>query len=1129
MRTQLVQIAGIAVAGLALVIGGQTPIVASAQVAPSPTATSTPSDVTVDLGASTGTFRGGAAGSLYGLYDQGVPSNNLIEGMGLQSTDTKAQDGQQHPGSDALEVAKPFVDSGGKDVYIYMTDVYRNFPYERTSYAQYQQYMTTEVTQVLASPYKDHIVLIPYNEPDGNWFGGMTTSATTLAAFNAEWLQTYTLIKGLWPQARIAGPNLSWYYPSAYSGFLSFCKANGCLPDVITWHELGVPSTVRTHVEAYRALETSVGLASHLPVNLNEYAANHQLTNPGQMVPWLSAIEDEKVDGDLPYWNINGSLSDSAAQQNVPNAQWWLYNWYSSMTGNTVQVAPAKGNPDNTMQGVATLDPTKKQARIVLGGGPDGPANVEVKNVDRAVFGAVVHATVEQDRWSGMSGAAAQPTRILDADVPLSKDGSLTLPVSDAAPASADPHCTATGPRAAGKLAGALNLCGNNEYASLPAGIVSSLNDFTVSAWVNPAANSSWSRVFDFGTGTTANMFLTLNADGHLRFAITASSGGGEQQITDAGALPLNTWSHVAVTVSGNTGTLYVDGQPVATNTAMTVHPSSLGSTTQNWIGRSQYSDPYLNAMVDDFQIYDRGLSQTEVAALAGGQQGAGNVASYRFDEAGGAIAVDSSGNGRDATIVSTPEVAPSMSAYQVILSPGGTGAATPTDSTWTGTYEAENATITGSGWSINTEGTSSNLYGMATSHNQDVGGLRTGSSTDIAFHVAVPQDGDYDLSTFAGSYAHAPDVSGPTNIFVRVDGSDPREVFLPVGFGWTIWNHADMGVHLSAGAHTISLSTAGANGATTNGDAIIDKIDLRLNKPAGQRSTVYEAEQATLDGATADYGRHGQSGAGVVDLKPGQSTTFWVDSATDGYSDLALRSAGNGTAGVTVNGLPVEIQANGSPGRQSTSAARVYLSAGVNKVVVRSRRGTVALDKLTVTPLTSTDPATSHVVTYQAEGGTLTGTASVDNGFSQADGAVVKGVGDGPANSVTLTVKALSAGAYAMTMRYANDQELTATHYNPDVMTQQADISVNGAPSTHVNFANTYSWNQFWNLTVPVTLQRGTNTLTFTASQPVNFDGHTVGIITTGSSGVGAGLRSSSAPNLDQVSLAPFQLRSDR
>ena len=200
--------------------------------------------------------------------------------MGLQSTDTKAQDGQQHPGSDALEIAKPFVDSGGKDVYIYMTDVYRNFPYERTSYAQYQGYMKTEVEQVLTSPYKDHIVLVPY-EPDGNWFGGMTTNADTLAAFNAEWLQTYNFIKGLWPQARIAGPNLSWYYPSAFSGFLTFCKTNGCLPDVITLARAGVPSTVRPHVAAYRALEASVGLTSPLPISLNEYAARFQLTNPG--------------------------------------------------------------------------------------------------------------------------------------------------------------------------------------------------------------------------------------------------------------------------------------------------------------------------------------------------------------------------------------------------------------------------------------------------------------------------------------------------------------------------------------------------------------------------------------------------------------------------------------------------------------------------------------------------------------------------------------------------------------------------------------------------------------------------------------------------------------------------------
>jgi hypothetical protein len=62
-------------------------------------------EITIDLSKTTGKFHGGAAGSLYGLYGDGVPTNNLIEGMHLRTVSTKAQDGPQHPGADALEVA----------------------------------------------------------------------------------------------------------------------------------------------------------------------------------------------------------------------------------------------------------------------------------------------------------------------------------------------------------------------------------------------------------------------------------------------------------------------------------------------------------------------------------------------------------------------------------------------------------------------------------------------------------------------------------------------------------------------------------------------------------------------------------------------------------------------------------------------------------------------------------------------------------------------------------------------------------------------------------------------------------------------------------------------------------------
>jgi len=214
-------------------------------------------------------------------------------------------------------------------------------------------------------------------------------------------------------------------------------------------------------------------------------------------------------------------------------------------------------------------------------------------------------------------------------------------------------NTSATGPRVPGEIGNALKLSGNGEYVNLPGGIVSGLHDFTISAWVNPSANSAWSRVFDFGTGTNNFMFLTLSAGGGpLLFADATPSGGGDV-IAGPGTLPLNTWSHVAVTLSGNTGTLYVDGQPVATNNNMTVTPADLGATNQNWIGRSQFiADPYLAATVDDFQIYDHALSAADIAALASGQPGAGNVADYKFDENSGATALDSSGNGRNGTII---------------------------------------------------------------------------------------------------------------------------------------------------------------------------------------------------------------------------------------------------------------------------------------------------------------------------------------------------------------------------------------------------------------------------------------------------------------------------------------------
>ncbi|WP_233625091.1 LamG-like jellyroll fold domain-containing protein [Actinoplanes sp. ATCC 53533] len=392
-----------------------------------------PGDLTIDLGTNTGAFHGGASGTLYGVYGDGVPSRNLIEGMGLRTVSTKAQDGPQHPGADALEVVKPLADSTGGDVYIYMTDIYRGFPYEwpgttpKAKLDDFKAKIATQVDQVLtlAAKYREHVVFVPFNEPEGNMFGTGQWSYNSVSwldnprDFYAAWDEVHALIKKKMPDARIAGPNTSILYDQD-KDFLRHTVAAGTVPEVFSWHELGDPARIRTSVARYRAWEDELFAGTrhagrHLPININEYAFNYHTSVPGQMIQWVSAIEDSKVDADIAYWNIDGNLSDSAVQENRANGQWWLLHSYAQMSGHTVQVTPPFPGQSYTMQGVATLDPARSQARALIGGA-SGTGTVTFANVDRKLFGSAVRVLVQEIPWSGQLGDSAQPRVVADFD-----------------------------------------------------------------------------------------------------------------------------------------------------------------------------------------------------------------------------------------------------------------------------------------------------------------------------------------------------------------------------------------------------------------------------------------------------------------------------------------------------------------------------------------------------------------------------------------------------------------------------------------------------------------------------------------------------------------------------------------
>lgn len=168
-----------------------------------------------------------------------------------------------------------------------------------------------------------------------------------------------------------------------------------------------------------------------------------------------------------------------------------------------------------------------------------------------------------------------------------------------------------------GANGGAVKFDGSSSsYLSLPDNLQASLEDFSISVWVKPDALDTWARIWDFGNGTDYNMFLTGKAgDGYVRFAIKA--GSSEQQITSSSVMAINKWLFIVVTKSGNTGRLYVNGVLVGTNSAMSIKPSDLGFTGQNYVGKSQYSaDPLFKGTIDELRIYKSALNQSDIQRL---------------------------------------------------------------------------------------------------------------------------------------------------------------------------------------------------------------------------------------------------------------------------------------------------------------------------------------------------------------------------------------------------------------------------------------------------------------------------------------------------------------------------------
>jgi Carbohydrate binding module (family 35) len=283
------------------------------------------------------------------------------------------------------------------------------------------------VRKVVADPNHASYVYVPFNEPDGIWY------QNNLTGLENDWKTVYQKIRSIDPTARIAGINYSSYNDTAYRNFMTFAKANNVLPDVTTWHELGDSFFTNwyTNYTNYRAIETDLGISPR-PIVINEYGrSSGDLGVPGNLVQWITRFENSKVQACLAYWTTAGALNDLVTENNKATGGWWLYKWYGEMTGDTVAVTPPTQN--GSLQGLATVDSAKKQARVVFGGSGSVTdvfsTNVVVKGLASAsYFGSTVHATVWGVDSTGLA-ASPGPYEVTEADFPV-VNGQITVPLT---------------------------------------------------------------------------------------------------------------------------------------------------------------------------------------------------------------------------------------------------------------------------------------------------------------------------------------------------------------------------------------------------------------------------------------------------------------------------------------------------------------------------------------------------------------------------------------------------------------------------------------------------------------------------------------------------------------------------
>lgn len=230
----------------------------------------------------------------------------------------------------------------------------------------------------------------------------------------------------------------------------------------------------------------------------------------------------------------------------------------------------------------------------------------------------------------------------------------------------------------------------NSQYITVPhSASINLTSSFTMEAWVNYSGKNATivdKGNYDFLWQLNANADINGNTNQMGFFSLSTGTWS-----YSSGAVPQNTWTHVAITLNAGTLTFYTNG--VASGTASV----TIGQDNQPMnIGRQQPTYcvcNHFNGTMDELRMWNIVRTPAEILTNMNATvptNSVGLVAYYKFDEGTGTTTADASGNGNNGTFINNPtwQVPSTSPVNQIVWSPGGATTSTLTVTT-TGTYTA--------------------------------------------------------------------------------------------------------------------------------------------------------------------------------------------------------------------------------------------------------------------------------------------------------------------------------------------------------------------------------------------------------------------------------------------------------